>query len=164
MKLQTECYGSLLCRQTPLMWAHPPIKRDDDASSGNTVLVVPIIVAIIFLTVFIPLFIIMYRVWRVERADKLRKQSVMVKEDGSRGFDKAELPGESLVTLHEMDSAHAAQEMPETKDGLCHEMLGATIQPQELPAALHEMPAEDHEKMVDEEENNSKSTSNIEME
>ncbi|KAI0107800.1 hypothetical protein GGR51DRAFT_559134 [Nemania sp. FL0031] len=145
MKLQIDCHGLLPCGQTWMMRPLPPIKRDNETDSPNAVLVIPIIFAVIFLTVFVPLFIIIYRVWRAERADKLQKQGSTVKQNQDGRFDKAELPGESLVTLHEMDGAHTAQEMPETKEGLSHEMLGAAIQPQELPAPLHEMPAEHHE-------------------
>lgn len=56
-------------------------------------------------------------------------------------FGKAELPAESSSTIHEMNNTQDTRELSETKDGPAHELPGEISFPQELPAAIHEMPA-----------------------
>lgn len=80
----------------------------------------------------------------------LKSQNINVKGEINEGFKKAELSGEASVIAHEMDSPQEAQEMPEMKNGLPHELPGTFSQPQELPAAIHEMPAEIYNKKSNE--------------
>ncbi|KAI0427062.1 hypothetical protein F5Y09DRAFT_317249 [Xylaria sp. FL1042] len=115
------------------------IKRDTDDAALLT-----IIIPIVFGSVFIPLFIMMYRSWKWERENILKTQQALAREEGNGGsLDKAELPSDSSVIRTEMDSQRETLELPERKEGLCHEMPGSTAAPQELPGDLHEMPAED---------------------
>ncbi|KAI0976893.1 hypothetical protein F4678DRAFT_414969 [Xylaria arbuscula] len=120
------------------------IKRDTDGSSNDSSAAVlgTIIIPIIFGSVFIPLFIVMYRSWKWERANLLKNQQAQASEEGNGGIvQKAELSGDSSVVISEMDSQREDQELPDGKGGLSHEILGAIAMPQELPGDLHEMPA-----------------------
>ncbi|KAI1423180.1 hypothetical protein F5Y12DRAFT_758501 [Xylaria sp. FL1777] len=126
--------------QNVLAFSH--IKRNTDDQSGS---VLPtIVVPVIFASVFIPLFVAMYRSWKWEKANILKNQQTQDKDKGNDGrSDKAELSSGASVIISEMDSQQETQELSERKDGLPHEMLGATALPQELPGDLHEMPAGD---------------------
>ncbi|KAI3319345.1 hypothetical protein HD806DRAFT_509721 [Xylariaceae sp. AK1471] len=104
---------------------------------------VPIVLGAIFVVVFTLLFFAMYRSWRWERAQALKKEQNEAKEEGLGRLEKAELSAGSSVMINEMDSQCEGQELPGTKEGLPHELPEANIVPQELPAAsLHEMSAE----------------------
>jgi hypothetical protein len=118
------------------------VSRDSNTDPGDGTVVFPVVFGVVLVFVFVPLFFFMYRAWRFERAKGLGKQHAVATKEGDGRFDKAELSCGSSVVLREMDSPHLAQEMPETKEGLSHELPGALVLPQELPAELHEMPAE----------------------
>ncbi|KAI1271253.1 hypothetical protein F5Y07DRAFT_383401 [Xylaria sp. FL0933] len=114
------------------------IKRGTDNAA-----LVTIVFPIVFGFVFIPLFIMMYRSWKWERANILKNQQTHAKEEGNGGlFDKAELSSDSSVIRTEMDSQQETLELPEVKEGLPHELPGSTAPPQELAGDIHEMPAE----------------------
>lgn len=134
------CYRSLSCKSNQFSHRLPPVKRSLDEN-----LVLPITLALIFLFVFAPLFYFMFRLWLWERVNGLKPKQLNSKEDINVGFQKAELSSEVSVIAHEMDSPREAQEMPEIKNGLSHELPGTFSPPQELPAAIHEMPAESYD-------------------
>lgn len=126
-------YGSL----SPAHGPSQVLRRDDDKSQ----LVVPIVISVATFSVFIPLFYFMYKSWRWEQGNILKNKLAAAPEEGNTRFQKAELSGDSSVMIHEMDHEQETQELPEKKEGLSHELPGSTALPQELPAALHEMPA-----------------------
>ncbi|KAI0869627.1 hypothetical protein GGS24DRAFT_478241, partial [Hypoxylon argillaceum] len=143
--MRIGCFNSPSCEKSQLIRVLQHVKRDDDSDSGESILVVPIVFGLVLVLVFIPLFLFMYRAWRYEKANKLGKQCSVAKEEGDGRFDKAELSCGSSAVIHEMESSQTTQEMPETKEGLSHELPGATVLPQELPADLHEMPDESND-------------------
>ncbi|GAW25454.1 hypothetical protein SAMD00023353_0700530 [Rosellinia necatrix] len=125
-----------------ITWGVSHVKRSPQAvyDSGK---VIAIIIGIIFVSVFFPLYWMMHRTWRQEREDALKKREANSQEGVSLKFGKPELPSDPQTMRQEMDSQRVAQELSETKDALPHELLGEIAMPQELPAALHEMPAGD---------------------
>ncbi|KAI0437644.1 hypothetical protein F4803DRAFT_570603 [Xylaria telfairii] len=117
---------------------------------GDSQLVVPIVIAVATFSVFIPLFYFMYKSWRWEQGNMLKNKPAAAPEEGNTSFQKAELSGDSSVIIHEMDNTQETQELPEKKEGLSHELPASTALPQELPAALHEMPAGECDEKDDE--------------
>ncbi|KAI1114906.1 hypothetical protein F5Y14DRAFT_412404 [Nemania sp. NC0429] len=138
-------YRSLSYESNHFTHRFPPIKRSLDGE-----FVLPIILAPVVLFVFAPLFYFMYRSWRWERVNGLKPKQINAKEEIDKGFEKAELSSEGSVIVHEMHSPQEAQEMPEMKNGLSHELPGTSSPPQELPAAIHEMSAEGYDKKSNE--------------
>ncbi|KAI0468532.1 hypothetical protein F4859DRAFT_524444 [Xylaria cf. heliscus] len=121
---------------------------DNRPKGDNSETLLPIIIGIIFISVFIPLFYLMFRSWRWEKANILKKQGAEAKEEGNGIFEKAELSSDPSVVIHEMHNVQETQELPERQEGLSHELPGSTALPQELPAALHEMPDKDYNKKI----------------
>ncbi|KAI0456329.1 hypothetical protein F5B21DRAFT_158567 [Xylaria acuta] len=130
----------------------------------NSEMVIPIIIGVIFVSVFIPLFYFMYRAWRWEKANILKNQPTKAKEEGKGNFEKAELSSDSSVIIHEMENVQETQELSERKEGLSHELPGSTALPQELPAALHEMPAEGCDEKSDKARQSERLASKLEKE
>ncbi|KAI0539576.1 hypothetical protein GGR58DRAFT_227249 [Xylaria digitata] len=133
--------GSLLCRRSQGAFAFQHARRyKDEAPDGFLPI---IIIPIVFASVFIPLLVLIFRSWKLEKANAVKKQQSEAKEEGSEMFGKAELSNDSSVIVNEMDASLEALELPESKEGLSHELPGSVTFAQELPAAIHEMPAED---------------------
>ncbi|KAI0799041.1 hypothetical protein GGR55DRAFT_671072 [Xylaria sp. FL0064] len=131
-------HGSLSNHRSQDLLSVSHIKRDT-----NDAVLATVIIPIVFGSVFIPLFIMMYRSWKWERANILKNQQTQAKEEGNGGlFNKTELASDSSVTRTEMDSQQETLELPETKEGLPHELPGSTAPPQELAGDVHEMPVE----------------------
>lgn len=124
--------------EEPIQPATLLFKRETGIGSG---IIMIALVGGVLVTVFIPLFVFMYQSWKWEKTARMKAQQVLSPEEGGQTLGKAELPAGASATIHEMDNAQDARELSETKDGLPHELPGATSFPQELPAALHEMPA-----------------------
>ncbi|KAI1267730.1 hypothetical protein F5Y18DRAFT_424865 [Xylariaceae sp. FL1019] len=115
-------------------------------SSGPGVLIVIIFGAVVG-GAFLALFSAMYKQWRWERRQSMKKREEEPDENG-----KPELPGESSSGVHEMGSQGDPPELGVTKDGPPHELPWkgtmrqelpeAEFIPQELPASVpqHEMP------------------------
>lgn len=122
----------------------PRVKRS--TGDERAILITTILLPSIFLFVFVPFFIFTYRAWKRERINERNKKRGETKEKGNGRFEKAELSSGSSVLRYELDGPSEAQELPERKGGLPHEMLGATAFPQELPGDLLEMPAEVYKK------------------
>lgn len=126
-------------------WSHHSVssyaKRDADANGGITL---PIVFSMVTAAVFAVFFFTLYKSRRSERADALKKRQDEAREEGAGDglYRKAELSGGSSVVIHEMDSQRQDQELPDRKEGMPHE-LPEVIVPQELPAALNEMPVEE---------------------
>ncbi|RYC59183.1 hypothetical protein CHU98_g7035 [Xylaria longipes] len=119
----------------------PVLRRVPAEKGDNLAMVLPIIFGVIVFSAFVPLFYFMHRSWRWEKANIMKNKPAEAKEEESGKFEKAELSSDPSVTIHEMGNVQDAQELPERKEGLSHELLGSMALPQELPAALHEMPA-----------------------
>ncbi|GAW11784.1 hypothetical protein ANO14919_011360 [Xylariales sp. No.14919] len=135
--------GSRLCERDQDIFAFTRVKRSLDDVVGT--LLPTIIIPVVFLSVFVALFFPIHRAWKLERAEKLKNQEAEAKEEGDQAFGKAELSSGSSVIINEIDTPPKLQELPESKEGLSHELPGSIILPQELPAAVHEMSAEDYD-------------------
>jgi hypothetical protein len=120
------------------------VKRTDSSSpEPYTEIAVPIVLGALFFLVFAVLFVVMYRAWRWERTELLKKQHNQPREEGTVQVGKAELSCESSAIICEMDSQRVDQELPVREEGLPHELPDADIVPQELPAAsVYEILAE----------------------
>ncbi|KAI0513000.1 hypothetical protein F5B22DRAFT_657437 [Xylaria bambusicola] len=139
-KMHMTWNGSWLSRPNEGMLVTSRVKRW--ASDDDGIVLPTIIIPVVIVFVFVPLSIVMYRSWKWERANGINSKRTQAIEEGVGGFEKAELSSGSSVVINEMDNSSEAQELPDRKDGLPHEVLGATALPQELPAELLEMPAE----------------------
>ncbi|KAF2968051.1 hypothetical protein GQX73_g5532 [Xylaria multiplex] len=131
---------SLLYRRSQGTVEFLHVKRYTDEAPGGFLPI--IIIPIVFVSVFVPLLVLIFRSWKLEKANALKKQQSEAKEERNENFGKAELPNDSSVIINEMDASLDALELPENKEGLSHELPGSVTLAQELPAAIHEMPAE----------------------
>ncbi|KAI1288183.1 hypothetical protein F5Y03DRAFT_380089 [Xylaria venustula] len=140
------------------------VKRDTDGGSNDdsAALLSTIIIPIAFGSIFIPLFIMMYKSWKWEKANLVKNQQAQAREDGNGGIvQKAELSSDSSVIISEMDSQRGDQELPDRKEGLSHEILGAIALPLELAGDLHEMPANECKTKSEEAKQNRNSTTRL---
>ncbi|KAI0861190.1 hypothetical protein F4860DRAFT_181020 [Xylaria cubensis] len=118
------------------------------SENDNPQILIPILITLLIISISVCFLVVhlISRSWQRKKANVPKTEGAKAIEETNGRSRNAEISSGALVIISEMENIQRTQELPETKDGLSHELPGSTYMPQELPAALHKMSDEGYDK------------------